>query len=112
MGRPFVYVRAGSRPDPVRGGPYPARPGPAPACTDAELLAIVQVRHLPGRRSVAGFPGEVARDWGHLLPVLPCQGKANRRIRWLREASEQLRAVLATRLPEDEASRRTRPHCR
>ncbi|HEX6525483.1 MAG TPA: hypothetical protein VF070_36560 [Streptosporangiaceae bacterium] len=24
----------------------PRRPGPAPACTDAELLAIAQVRHL------------------------------------------------------------------
>ena len=25
----------------------PARPGPAPACSDAELLAIAIVRHLP-----------------------------------------------------------------
>jgi hypothetical protein len=27
------------------------RPGPAPACTDAELLAIALVRHLLGRRA-------------------------------------------------------------
>jgi hypothetical protein len=39
----------------------PARPGPAPACSDAELLAIALVRHLLGRRSEAGFLAEVAR---------------------------------------------------
>src|SRR5256885_1736587 len=43
------------------------RPGPAPACTDAELLAIALVRHLLGRRSEAGFLAEVARDWAHLF---------------------------------------------
>jgi len=32
---------------------------------------IAQVRHLPGRRGEAAFLAEVARDWGHLLPVLP-----------------------------------------
>ena len=36
------------------------RPGPAPGCTDAELLAIALVRHLLGRRSEAGFLAEVA----------------------------------------------------
>jgi hypothetical protein len=80
----------------------PRRPGPAPACTDAELLAIAQVRHLLGRRSEAGFLAEVARDWGHLFPVLPCQSEANRRTRWLWGAFEQLRAALAARLPEDD----------
>jgi len=40
----------------------PPRPGPAPACSDAELLAIAQVRHLLGRRSEAAFLAEVARD--------------------------------------------------
>jgi hypothetical protein len=46
----------------------PPRPGPSPACTDAELLAIAQVRHLLGRRSESAFLAEVARDWGHLFP--------------------------------------------
>jgi hypothetical protein len=77
------------------------RPGPAPACSDAELLAIALVRHLLGRRSEAGFLAEVARDWGHLFPRLPHQSEANRRIRWLWGAFEQLRAMLAARLPED-----------
>jgi hypothetical protein len=57
----------------------PGRPGPAPACSDAELLAIAVVRHLLGRRSEAGFLAEIGRDWGHLFPVLPCQSEANRR---------------------------------
>ena len=78
------------------------RPGPAPACSDAELLAIALVRHLLGRRSEAGFLAEVARDWGHLFPALPHQSEANRRTRWLWGAFEQLRATLAARLPEDD----------
>ena len=80
----------------------PARPGPAPACSDAELLAIAVVRHLLGRRSESGFLAEVARDWGHLFPALPHQSEANRRTRRLWGAFEQLRATLAARLPEDD----------
>jgi Transposase DDE domain len=80
----------------------PARPGPEPACSDAELLAIALVRHLLGRRSEAGFLAEVARDWGQLFPRLPHQSEANRRIRWLWGAFEQFRVTLATRLPEDD----------
>jgi DDE family transposase len=79
----------------------PARPGPAPACSDPELLTIALVRHLLGRRSEAGFLDEVARDWAHLFPRLPHQSEANRRIRWLWGAFEHLRATLAARLPED-----------
>ena len=78
------------------------RPGPAPACTDAGLLAVVLVRHLLGRRSEAGFLAEVARDLAHLFPRLPHQNEANRRIRWLWGAFEQLRAMLAVRLPADD----------
>jgi len=97
----YVYVLVD---DAVRSGAVAiaARPGPAPACTDAELLAIALVRHLLGRRSEAGFLAEVARDWAHLFPVLPHQSEANRRIRWLWGAFEQLRAMLAARLPADD----------
>src|SRR6266571_936254 len=80
----------------------PPRPGPAPACSDAELLAIAQVRHLLGRRSEAAFLAEVARDWAHLFPHLPHQSEANRRIRWLRGAFEQLRCHLAGQVPADD----------
>ncbi len=80
----------------------PARPGPALGCSDAELLTIAQMRHLLGRRSEAGFLAEVARDWSHLFPRLPCQSEANRRIRWLWGAFEQFRMALAARLPADD----------
>jgi len=97
----YVYVLVD---DAISSGAIaiPPRPGPAPACSDAELLAIALVRHLLGRRSEAGFLAEVARDWAHLFPVLPHQSEANRRNRWLWGASEQLRAALAARLPEDD----------
>ena len=97
----YVYVLVDDAIN-VRAIAIPARPGPAPACTDAELLAITLVRHLLGRRSEAGFLAEVARDWPHLFPSLPCQSEANRRIRWLWGAFEQLRAMLAARLPADD----------
>ncbi len=80
----------------------PARPGPEPACSDAELLTVAMVRHLLGRRSEAGFLAEVARDWAHLFPRLPHQSEANRRIRWMWGAFEQFRVTLAARLPGDD----------
>jgi Transposase DDE domain len=79
----------------------PRRPGPAPACTDAELLAIALVRHLLGRRSENGFLAEVRRDWPHLFPHLPDQPEVNRRTRWLWGAFEQLRAAWAAAVPPD-----------
>jgi Transposase DDE domain len=97
----YVYVLVD---DALRSGAIAiaVRPGPAPGCSDAELLTIAVVRHLLGRRSEAGFLAEVARDWAHLFPCLPHQSEANRRIRWLWGAFEQLRAMLAARLPEDD----------
>jgi hypothetical protein len=82
----------------------PPRPGPAPACSDAELLTITLVRHLLGRRSEAGFLAEVARDWAQLFPHLPHQSEVNRRTRWLWAAFEQLRAALAAGLPVDDCA--------
>jgi Transposase DDE domain len=97
----YVYVLVD---DLIAGGviAIPPRPGPAPGCSDAELLTIALVRHLLGRRSEAGFLAEVARDWSHLFPRLPHQSEANRRTRWLWGAFEQLRRALAARLPEDD----------
>src|SRR3712207_3825289 len=82
----------------------PARPGPAPACSDAELLTIALVRALLGRRSEAGFLHEIARDGAQLFPHLPHQSEANRRIRWLWAAFEQLRAALAAAAPVDDCA--------
>ena len=80
----------------------PPRPGPAPACTDAELLTIAVARHLLGRRSESGFLAEVGRDWPHLFPRLPHQSEANRRIRWLRGAFVQLWQVMCALVPADD----------
>jgi Transposase DDE domain len=82
----------------------PTRPGPVPACSDAELLTIALVQHLLERRSEAGFLHEVGRDWAHLFPHLPHQSQANRRIRWLWAAFEQLRAALAGGVPVDDCA--------
>jgi hypothetical protein len=97
----YVYVLVD---DAIAAGDIdiPPRPGPAPACSDAELLTIALVRHLLGRRSEAGFLAEVARDWAPLFPRLPHQSEVNRRIRWLSGAFEQLRAALAAGLDVDD----------
>jgi hypothetical protein len=79
----------------------PRRPGPAPACTDAELLTIALVRHLLGRRSESRFLAEIRRDWAHLFPHLPDQPEVNRRTRWLWGAFEQLRGAWAAAVPAD-----------
>ena len=78
----------------------PPRPGPVPACSDAELLALALVRHLLGRRSEAGFLAEVARDWAHLFRFCRTRAEANRRIRWLR--ARRGAALLFGRPPADD----------
>ena len=82
----------------------PVRPGPVPACSDAELLTIALVQHLLQRRSESGFLHEVGRDWAQLFPRLPHQSQANRRIRWLWAAFEQLRAALTAGVPVDDCA--------
>jgi hypothetical protein len=95
----FVYVYC-LVDDAIKAGALriPRRPGPAPACTDAELLTIALVRHLLGRRSQNRFLAEIRRDWLHLFPRLP---EVNRRTRWLWGAFEQLRAAWAASMPAD-----------
>jgi hypothetical protein len=89
--------------DAVKAGavPVPARPGPAPACSDAEVLTVALVRHLLARPSERAFLAEVRRDWGHYFPALPAQSEFNRRVRWLWAAFERLRQRLASAVPAD-----------
>lgn len=57
----------------------PARPGPVPACTDAEILTIGLVRHLLGRRSESGFLAEIGREWPRLFRIAsPERGQPSR----------------------------------
>lgn len=80
----------------------PTRPGPAPACTDAEIVTICLVRHMLGRRSESGFCAELRREWPTLFPALPHPSEVNRRARWLYGAFEQIRLVLlATVIADD-----------
>jgi hypothetical protein len=81
--------------------PIPRRPGPRPACTDAEVLTIALVRHLRGGTSETAWLAEVRRDWHAWFPHLPHQSEFNRRVRWLWGAFEHLRQHLAARLPAD-----------
>ena len=79
----------------------PVRPGPAPGCTDAEVLSIALVRHLLGRPSESAFLAEVGRDWRHFFPILLAQSEFNRRLRWLWGALEALRTHLLRDVPAD-----------
>lgn len=65
---------------------------------------MVVLRHLLGRRSEAAFLTEVRRGWAKLFPTLPHQSEANRRVRWLWRAFEQLRAGWAATAPLDDAA--------
>lgn len=79
----------------------PRRPGPAPACSDAEVLTVAIVRHILGRPSERGFLAEVRREWPTLFPRLPHQSEFNRRVRWLWGACELLRQHVVAQCPED-----------
>src|SRR5260221_12014680 len=91
----FVYVYT-LIDDAIKAGAVaiPARPGPAPGCTDAELLAIAMGRHLLGRRSGAGVLAEGAPDRSPPFPGLPRQNEVNRRPRRLGGALGQVRVLL------------------
>jgi hypothetical protein len=80
----------------------PPRPGPAPACSDAEIITIVLVRHLLHRRSESGFLTEIRRDHAGVFPRLPHPSEFNRRARWLWGAFEQVRVALADQVPVDD----------
>src|SRR5262245_29373726 len=82
--------------------PIPPRPGPVPACSDAELLAITAGAPPAGPPQRGRLLGRSPPRLGHLFPRLPHQSQANRRIRWLWGAFEQFRPELAGWLPADD----------
>ncbi len=69
----------------------PERPGPAPAMSDQELLALALAREFLERRSERAWRAEVVANWRHLFPLVPQQSEWNRRTRWLWGAFEALR---------------------
>jgi len=80
----------------------PARPSPAPGCSDAEVITIDLVRHLLGRRSESRFLTEILTNHPGLFPVLPHHSEFNRWVRWLWGAFEQIRAAIAGLVPPDD----------
>jgi hypothetical protein len=102
LGELFVHVYV-LVDDALAGGTVclPARPGPAPACSDAEVLTLALVRHLLGRPSERAWWAEVRRDWQPYFPHLPAQSEFNRRVRWRWGAYAHLRQWLVGRVPED-----------
>jgi hypothetical protein len=79
----------------------PYRPGPTPACSDAEVLTIALARHIRGITNENAWLAEVRAHWRHYFPRLPHQSEFNRRARWLWGAFELLRLHLITEVPED-----------
>lgn len=79
--------------------PAPIRPGPAPACSDSEMLTLALARELLGYETERRFLRVVRADWRHLFPRLPAQSEFNRRLRWLWGALEQLRQHWVAQLP-------------
>ena len=79
--------------------PPPRRPGPAPACSDSEVLTFALARELLGYTSERRFRRVLRADWPHLFPIVPAQSELNRRTRWLWGAFEQLRRHWLARLP-------------
>jgi hypothetical protein len=95
-----VYVRIADAIE-MEALPIPRRPGPAPACTDAEVLTLAIVRHLRACPSERAWLAEVRREWGHYFPHVPHRSEFNRRVRWLRGAFELLRQQAAATVPVD-----------
>ena len=81
--------------------PVPRRPGPPPACSDAEVLTLALVRHLLGRPSERAWLTEVRQQWAQYFPHVPHQSEFNRRVRWLWGAFEHLRQSLLASIPAD-----------
>lgn len=80
-------------------GLVPHRPGPAPAMSDQELIALALAREFLERRSERAWRAEVVADWWRLCPVVPKQSEWNRRTRWRWGASDALRAFWPRPVP-------------
>jgi hypothetical protein len=77
----------------------PARPGPVPAMSDQEVIALALAGEFLERRSERAWRAEVATNWAHLFPAVPKQSEWNRRVRWLWGAFEHLRAFWVRGVP-------------
>jgi hypothetical protein len=77
--------------------PFYQRPGPAPQCSDSELLTMLLVGEWRGWQTETAL----VREWAaypHLFPVLPERSRLNRRRRALLFALNDIRRLLLTLL--------------
>jgi hypothetical protein len=80
-----------------QSAPLFRRPGPAPACSDSELITLVLVGECRGW----DVETELLHQWqAHrdLFPVLPSQSRLNRRRRQLQQAFNLIRQTVLTLL--------------
>src|SRR5262245_37246316 len=77
----------------------PKRPGPAPACSAPEWVALALAGHFLERPSERAWRAEGAADWGRRFPSVPAPSEGNRRVRWRWGAVEPLRAVWLRSVP-------------
>lgn len=73
------------------------RPGPAPACSDSELITLVLVGECRGWDVETDLLNEWQRH-RQLFPVLPSQSRLNRRRRQLQDAFNLIRQAVLTLL--------------
>jgi hypothetical protein len=77
--------------------PYDDRPGPAPQCSDSELLTMLLAGEWRGWQTETAL----VREWAaypHLFPILPERSRLNRRRRALLFALNAVRRVILTLL--------------
>ena len=81
----------------ARLGPHYRRPGPAPACSDSELITLVLAGECRGWDQETDLVA-AWQDYRALFPVLPERSRFNRRRRALMHAINALRRVVLTGL--------------
>jgi hypothetical protein len=81
----------------ARIGPRYRRPGPAPACSDSELLTMILVGECRGWDQETDLVA-AWQDYRRLFPVIPERSRFNRRRRALQHAINDLRRVALTLL--------------
>jgi hypothetical protein len=69
------------------------RPGPAPQCSDSELLAMALIGECRGWDLETDLLSQF-REYRHLFPVQPSQSRFNRRRRQLMQAFQLIRCAV------------------
>ncbi len=77
----------------IKLAPLLQRPGPAPGCSDSELITMILIAECKGWDIETELLSEFSQH-RHLFPILPCQSRFNRRRRNLGAIINQIRQML------------------